>query len=296
MSRSPRGRAPTRPRSRPRSRSPTTAPAAPSSCRRAAPGPATRPPSAKYANKTAPTDGVVKVGLIKPGSPLKLVGRGLGDTPLDISTAPTGDVYVAATIINGGEKTRLCTRFSDCAHKRIAGGTGYKLLCKGTAPAIRTARARCDPCPTAPPGAGWRIVSDLHDRHPERRHLRVDLRQRLLRTPARSHLPRRRVYRRGDMHARHLRAARDSVDQQRLWHGLHRRHLHRAVRRRRSSQRRRVGDVRVRDLYRRRARTSEWTHPTFTCTPHPCPSAPPAPVGGSYPTCTTIIPAARPAR
>ena len=54
----------------------------------------------KYANKTAPTGGVVKVGIIKPGTSLKLVGRGLGDTPLDISIAPTGDVYVAATIVN----------------------------------------------------------------------------------------------------------------------------------------------------------------------------------------------------
>src|SRR5262245_13285823 len=56
---------------------------------------------AKYVNKTAPTGGAVKVSVIKPASLVKVVGNGLGDMPLDISTAPTGSVYVVDTILNG---------------------------------------------------------------------------------------------------------------------------------------------------------------------------------------------------
>ena len=90
------------------------------------------PAVAKYVNQSAPTGGGVKVAIIKPGTLFKVVGKSLGDTPLDISTAPSGAVYVAGTIVNGGEETRLCTQFSACAHKVIAGGSGYKLVCKGT--------------------------------------------------------------------------------------------------------------------------------------------------------------------
>src|SRR5262245_46544743 len=39
---------------------------------------------AKYVNKTAPTGGTVKVSVIKPASLVKVVGKSLGDTPLDI--------------------------------------------------------------------------------------------------------------------------------------------------------------------------------------------------------------------
>jgi Protein of unknown function (DUF1566) len=85
----------------------------------------------KYVNKTAPTGGATKVSIIKPASLVKVVATSLGDTPLDISTAPTGNVYVVDTIVNGGDETRLCTQFAGCVHKLIAGGTGYKLLCKG---------------------------------------------------------------------------------------------------------------------------------------------------------------------
>jgi hypothetical protein len=87
---------------------------------------------AKYANKTAPSGGGVKVSVIKPGSLVKVVGKSLGDTPLDISSAPTGAVYVADTIVNDGEETRLCTQFTGCVHKVIAKGTGNKLICKGS--------------------------------------------------------------------------------------------------------------------------------------------------------------------
>src|SRR5262249_49842935 len=85
----------------------------------------------KYVNKTAPSGGAVKVSVIKPSSLVKVVGKSLGDTPLSIASAPTGNVYVVDTIVNGGEETRLCTQFAGCVHKLIAGGTGYKLICKG---------------------------------------------------------------------------------------------------------------------------------------------------------------------
>lgn len=87
---------------------------------------------AKYVDKTAPTTGAVKVSVIKPGSLVKVVGKSLGDTPLDISSPPSGAVYVVDTIVNDGETTRLCTQFAGCVHKVIAGGTGYKLICKGS--------------------------------------------------------------------------------------------------------------------------------------------------------------------
>lgn len=86
---------------------------------------------AKYVNGGAPAGGAVRVGLIRPASLLKVVGKSLGDTALDISTAPTGAVYVAATVVNGAEVTRLCTQFTGCVHTQIAGGTGYKLTCVG---------------------------------------------------------------------------------------------------------------------------------------------------------------------
>src|SRR5262245_46138064 len=56
---------------------------------------------AKYVNQGAPVGGATKVGVIKPGSLVKVVGKSLGDVALDISTAPTGAVYVADTIVNG---------------------------------------------------------------------------------------------------------------------------------------------------------------------------------------------------
>lgn len=84
---------------------------------------------AKYVNKEAPTGGAVKVGVIKPGLLLKMVGKSLGDMPLDISATPTGAIYVAYTVVNDGGTTRLCTQFSGCEH--IANDAGYKLVCKG---------------------------------------------------------------------------------------------------------------------------------------------------------------------
>lgn len=84
----------------------------------------------KYVNKDAPAGGGVKVGVIKPGSGMKMVGRSLGDVPLDISVTPSGPVYVAALIVNGGETTRLCTQFTGCVRSVIAAGS-YKMVCRG---------------------------------------------------------------------------------------------------------------------------------------------------------------------
>lgn len=87
---------------------------------------------AKYTNRTAPSFGGVDLSAIAPGS-LKVVGRNLGETPLDISTPPTGAVYVADTILNAGDTTRLCTQFTGCLHRVIGGGAAYKLVCRGIA-------------------------------------------------------------------------------------------------------------------------------------------------------------------
>ena len=85
---------------------------------------------AKYVSTSAPIGGGTKVGVVKPASLVKVVGKSLGDIPLDISIAPTGTVYAAVTIVNGAETTRLCTQFAGCEQRSIAGGTGYKLVCK----------------------------------------------------------------------------------------------------------------------------------------------------------------------
>lgn len=85
---------------------------------------------AKYVNKDAPNGGAVKVSVIKPAKLVKVVGKSLGDAPLSIASLPSGAVHVVDTIVNGGEVTRLCTEFPACVHKVVAGGTGYKLVCK----------------------------------------------------------------------------------------------------------------------------------------------------------------------
>ena len=101
---------------------------------------------AKYVNKTAPHGGAVKVGLVKPGSLLKVVGNSVGDAPLDITSAPTGPVYVAETVVNGAETARLCTQFTGCKYKTFKGDAGHKLTCKGnsTGDAACTAVSVCD--------------------------------------------------------------------------------------------------------------------------------------------------------
>ena len=70
----------------------------------------------------------------------------LRDDPIDISTAPVGDVHAVYTVNNSGV-FRHCGKFtgSTCAHKSIAGGTGFKLVCKGN--------GSPDTCPASPSGA-----------------------------------------------------------------------------------------------------------------------------------------------
>lgn len=101
---------------------------------------------AKYVNKDAPAaPGSTKVSVIKPAKLIKNVGKSLGDSPVDITAAPAGEVHVVYTIVNGGQTFRHCGKFTSCAWKLIAGDTGEKLVCKGTgAP---------DTCPTSPSGA-----------------------------------------------------------------------------------------------------------------------------------------------
>jgi hypothetical protein len=94
---------------------------------------------AKYVNKTAPTGGGAKVVVIKPANLVKLVGKNLGDTPIDIlsqSGAATGTAFTQYNISDSstGFDTSFCSTLSGCAWKSIAGGTGAKLVCKGGAP------------------------------------------------------------------------------------------------------------------------------------------------------------------
>jgi hypothetical protein len=97
---------------------------------------------AKYVNKDDPDGGTptgVKVAVIKPGKLLKLVGKTLGDVPIDIfgSGAPTpGGMATVFCVTNGGETTCHCTEFAEatCTYKLIAGDTGAKLVCKGGGP------------------------------------------------------------------------------------------------------------------------------------------------------------------
>ena len=92
---------------------------------------------AKFVNKSAPSGSTVaKVGVIKPGKLLKVVGKGLGDGPvIDIfaTGAPTGDVHTAFTVDNtpGGVFSH-CSTFSGCTYKLIAADTGAKLVCKSS--------------------------------------------------------------------------------------------------------------------------------------------------------------------
>lgn len=101
---------------------------------------------AKYVNKDAPSGGAVKVSVIKPSSLVKMAAKSLGDTPINISTAPSGLVYTSYIVINDDEGFRYCTQFSGCVHKVIAGGTGYKLICKNGLPDPTCAGAPAPGC------------------------------------------------------------------------------------------------------------------------------------------------------
>jgi len=74
------------------------------------------------------------VSVIKPSLLVKVAAKSLGDTPIDISTPPSGPVYATYTVINDDEGFRYCTQFTGCVHKVIAGGGNYKLVCKNGTP------------------------------------------------------------------------------------------------------------------------------------------------------------------
>src|SRR5262245_17481376 len=104
---------------------------------------------AKYVNTTAPAGGAVKVSVVKTGSLVKVTAKSVGDTPLDVSTAPNSPVYVAYTIVNDGEETRLCAQFAGCVLRTFAGGSGYKLICKGHSTGDPTCAAAVLPTTTS---------------------------------------------------------------------------------------------------------------------------------------------------
>ena len=90
---------------------------------------------AKFVNKDAPAGGTTaKVAVIKPGKLLKLVGKERGDAdPLDIfaAGAPSGSVFTAYCVTNGGDTNCHCSEMPSCAYKLIAADSGAKLVCKG---------------------------------------------------------------------------------------------------------------------------------------------------------------------
>jgi cysteine-rich repeat protein len=90
---------------------------------------------AKFVNKDAPNGPTgAKVATVKPGTLIKVVGKNLGDQPIDLlgAGAPVTDLCVATIVTNAGEINRHCTLFplETIAYKEIAGGTGRKLVAK----------------------------------------------------------------------------------------------------------------------------------------------------------------------
>ena len=96
------------------------------------------PKVARYVNRLAPSGPTgTKVLTIKPGKLLKIVGKSLGDAPIDILAAGAPGapgVTTVFTITNGAFSRRLCTAFTDCTHRPIAADTGAKLVCKPGVP------------------------------------------------------------------------------------------------------------------------------------------------------------------
>jgi glucose/arabinose dehydrogenase len=94
---------------------------------------------AKFVNTSAPGGATgVKVLVVKPGKLLKLVGKSVGDTPIDLfaAGAPVGPITTVYEVTNAGETFRFCSTFDPAnpahvvAFKEIAGGTGRKLVAK----------------------------------------------------------------------------------------------------------------------------------------------------------------------
>lgn len=92
---------------------------------------------AKYVDKAAPSVGDTKLALIKPGKLLKLVGKGLGDDPLDILAqgAPQGLGHAIYAVANGGEESVHCTVFAQSLDDR-----DYNVLSLATSPEFEETR------------------------------------------------------------------------------------------------------------------------------------------------------------
>jgi hypothetical protein len=103
------------------------------------------PSLAKYFYPSAPAGGSVRIAVIKPAKLVKVVAKSLGDSPLNVSAAPLGAVYVSYTITNEGQTTRLCTQFTGCVHQTIAMGTGHKLVCRDNSTGDPTCAAATPP-------------------------------------------------------------------------------------------------------------------------------------------------------
>jgi cysteine-rich repeat protein len=106
---------------------------------------------AKYVNKSAPAGATgAKVGVVKPQKLLKLIGKNLGDDPVDVvgAGAPVSDVCAVYAVTNGDETTRHCTVFgaADASFKMVGGGTGRKLVAKNGVPDVA-----CDACSAGVP-------------------------------------------------------------------------------------------------------------------------------------------------
>ena len=77
----------------------------------------------------------VRLSRVKPGKLIKVKARSLGDTPIDISTPPTGAVLVVYRITNGAETVRHCASFPSCEHHADTGS--FKLVCRhNSVPAV----------------------------------------------------------------------------------------------------------------------------------------------------------------
>ena len=87
--------------------------------------------TAKFADKLA--TGGIKASTITWAKSIKAKGPNLGSPALDVSTAPTGPVYVTYMVNNSGIPNRHCTRFDECDHKAL-GGSDFKLTCKDGVP------------------------------------------------------------------------------------------------------------------------------------------------------------------
>ena len=101
---------------------------------------ANKPSVAKFVNRAAPAGPTgAKIAVIKPGRLLKLVGKSLGDVPLDLPGEGDPGVQGVNTVFsvtNGGETNRHCSHFSSCTYVVLGGGTGAKLTCRPGAPTV----------------------------------------------------------------------------------------------------------------------------------------------------------------